>query len=89
MFNPHQKSNFTIICLVATFGISTVSASDFASYRGFDFGMTLAASAKKAGTKESAARTIHQKPALIQELDWRPRSLRWLRQAIKSKSRAT
>lgn len=55
-------------------GISTLCAADFSSYRGFDFGMTLAEGAKKAGTAASAARIIHQKPALIQELDWRPSS---------------
>jgi len=62
------------IAATLVIGISTLSAGDFASYRGFEFGMTLAAGAKKAGTPASAARTIHQKPALIQELDWRPSS---------------
>jgi len=62
------------IAAILVIGISTLSAGDFASYRGFEFGMTLAAGAKKAGTLASAARTIHQKPALIQELDWRPSS---------------
>ena len=62
------------LAAILVIGISTLSAGDFASYRGFDFGMTLAAGAKKAGTAVSVARTIHQKPALIQEVDWRPSS---------------
>jgi hypothetical protein len=55
-------------------GISTLCAVDFSSYRGFQFGMTLAAGAKRAGTTPTVARIVHQHPALIQELDWRPAS---------------
>jgi hypothetical protein len=55
-------------------GMSILSAGDLSSYRGFQFGMTLAAGAKQAGSIASAARVIHQHPALIQELDWRPGS---------------
>ena len=52
-------------------GIATLCGAEFSSYRGFQFGMTLAAGAKRAG---SVMRIIHQRPALIQELDWRPAS---------------
>jgi hypothetical protein len=62
------------IAAILVIGISTLSAADFASYRGFEFGMTLSAGARKAGTSTSTARTIHQKPSLIQELEWRPSS---------------
>ena len=62
------------IAAILVIGISTLSAGDFASYRGFEFGMTLPAGARKAGTSTSAARIIHRKPSLIQELDWRPSS---------------
>ena len=74
MFDPNRKSTGTILGRLGlvVFGISTVCAGDFASYRGFEFGMTLAAGARKAGTSVSVARVIHQKPASIQELDWRP-----------------
>jgi hypothetical protein len=44
-------------------------------YRGMQFGMNLAAAAELSGTKVTEARVDHQKPALIQELDWRPRSV--------------
>jgi hypothetical protein len=47
----------------------------FSGYRGLQFGMNLAAAAELAGTKVTEARVDHQKPALIQELDWRPRSM--------------
>jgi hypothetical protein len=61
--------------LCAVLGTSLLHAADFASYRGFQFGMTLSDAAKQAGLKPAEARTIHQRPALIQELDWQPRSL--------------
>jgi hypothetical protein len=45
---------------------------DLSRYREFQFGMNLPAVAKMAGLKPSAARLIHQRPAVIQELQWRP-----------------
>ena len=52
--------------------MSTLSAADLSSYRGFQFGVSLAAAAKHAGMSPSAAKLAHRRPALIQELDWRP-----------------
>lgn len=48
-------------------------AGDLAAYRGFQFGMDLSSAAKQAGADPGGARAIHQRPMLIQELDWRPR----------------
>jgi hypothetical protein len=47
-------------------------ARDLSSYRDFQLGMDLFAVAKRADMERSEARTIHQRPALIQELEWRP-----------------
>jgi hypothetical protein len=58
-----------ILCGFAT---SMLCAADFSSYRGFQFGMNLSAAAKQAGTNESEVVVAHQRPALIQQLDWRP-----------------
>jgi len=49
-----------------------IHAQDLSIYRGFQFGMSLPAVAKQADVKASDARVIHQRPALIQELEWRP-----------------
>lgn len=49
-----------------------VSAADFAMYRGFQLGGSLDAAVKQAETRTSQAKVIHQRPALIQELEWRP-----------------
>lgn len=40
-------------------------------YREFQFGMDLLAVAKQAEVNPSAARVIHQRPAILQELQWR------------------
>jgi hypothetical protein len=47
--------------------------ADFSHYRGLQFGMGLAAAAKEAGTLSADAKLIHQRPALIQEMEWQPR----------------
>jgi hypothetical protein len=51
----------------------SAKAQDLSRYREFQFGMTLLAVAKQADMKPSEARLIHQRPALIQELEWQPR----------------
>ena len=47
-------------------------SQDLSRYREFQFGMNLPAVAKEAGVKLSEARTLHERPAVIQELEWRP-----------------
>ena len=43
---------------------------DLSRYRGFQFGETLPAVAKQAGLDVSQAKVIHERPALLQELEW-------------------
>ena len=50
-------------------------AQDFSRYREFQFGMNLPAVAKQADVKQSDARAVYQRPAMIEELEWRPQSL--------------
>jgi hypothetical protein len=47
-------------------------ARDLSTYREFHFGMDLAATAEQAGLNVAKAKVIHQRPAVIQELAWRP-----------------
>lgn len=54
---------------------SMLNAGDFSSYRGLQFGANLAITAKQAGTNAAEARQVHQRPALIQEMDWQPAQL--------------
>ena len=49
----------------------SVHAADFSTYRGMQFGMSLSSAATLAGTSPTEARTVHHRPALIQEMDYR------------------
>ena len=49
-----------------------IEPQDLSRYREFQFGMDLAAVAKLVDMRPSEAKVIHQRPALIQELNWQP-----------------
>jgi hypothetical protein len=61
-----------ISALCAALGTSLFAAGDLSTYRGFQFGMDLGSAGKHAGTKPAEIRLLHQRPAVIQELDWQP-----------------
>lgn len=50
-------------------------AGDLSRYRNFELGSNLATVAKQAVADPSQAKVIHSRPALIQELEWRPQPL--------------
>jgi hypothetical protein len=50
-------------------------AADLSRYRNFELGSDLATVAKQAAADPSQAKVIHSRPALIQELNWRPQPL--------------
>lgn len=50
-------------------------APDVSSYRGFQLGASLTAVAKRMGVSPAEARALHRRPALMQELTWRPKPL--------------
>jgi hypothetical protein len=60
--------------LCGVLGTSMLSAADLSTYRGLKLGTSLAAVSKQVGSKSSEARVLHQRPALIQELNWEIRS---------------
>src|SRR5437773_1101962 len=64
--------SITISILGLVLSTPLIHAQDLSRYRGFQFGMNLLAVAKQADMKPSEARVIHQRPAVIQELEWRP-----------------
>jgi len=53
---------------------AALRAEDFSTYRGFQLGQNLQSVAKQAGMKPADATIVHRRPALIQQLDWWPRS---------------
>ncbi|MGH9632062.1 MAG: hypothetical protein ACRD7E_27475 [Bryobacteraceae bacterium] len=52
---------------------SLLGAAELSNYRGFHLGTKLEAAAKQAGVHLSEVRLVHQRPAVIQELESRPR----------------
>ena len=68
------KSALTSLILCGVIAAATVP-SDLSKYRGFQFGTDLPAVARQAGASVSQAKVVHSRPALIQELEWRPQSL--------------
>jgi hypothetical protein len=64
-----------MLCRIATFLICVqpLYAQDAMRYREFELGSRLAAVTALTGVTPSQVKIIHQRPALIQELEWRPR----------------
>jgi len=69
-----QARSLPLVLICAALGTSMLRAGDFSSYRGMEFGASVTTAAKQAGRNVAEARTIHQRPAVIQEMDWQPRS---------------
>jgi hypothetical protein len=69
-----SKSALTLLFVSGVMSAATLTA-DLAQYRGIQFGTDLPAVAKQVGASASEAKVIHSRPALLQELDWRPRGL--------------
>jgi hypothetical protein len=68
-----NRTHIVIIgSLFGILGASALHAADLSVYRGLQFGMSLAAAAKQAGTNTNDVRIVHKRPALMQEIDWRP-----------------
>jgi len=61
----------TFACAAAILG-TTASPADFSRYRDFEIGSSLAEVARTARTAPTEAKTLHTRPALLQELEWRP-----------------
>jgi len=53
---------------------TSLCAADLSSYREVQFGMSLPEVAKQVGMKPSEVKLVHQRPAMIQELEWQPGS---------------
>lgn len=67
-----RGSTLAAAVLAIIFGAASAYPADFSSYRGFHLGASVAASVKQAGADASAVRRIHDRPAVLEELDWRP-----------------
>jgi hypothetical protein len=66
--------SFAILIFCGLLWAPWTYAQDLSRYREFQFGMNLPAVAKQADVKQSDARAVYQRPAMIEELEWRPQS---------------
>jgi hypothetical protein len=69
-----QSQRFLAFMLLPPAQVSAplIPARDLSKYREFQLGMNVLSVAKQADMKPAEARVTHQRPALIQELEWRP-----------------
>ncbi len=67
----------SVLGLLLVIGLTPVHASapDLSRYRDFALGTDLATIARQVSASPSQAKMIHRRPALIQDLSWRPQSL--------------
>lgn len=65
------RCGLTAVCVVLA--LSTVSADDFSSYREFTLGSSVAAVTSVTRIADRDLKTVHSRPALLQEITWQPR----------------
>ena len=70
--NKNAGRVLAVLVFGAMLSNGPVNAQDFSRYRLFRLGSTLSTVAEATNMGPSDARVIHQRPALIQELEWRP-----------------
>jgi len=77
MTNLHRAASRSALAAFLMLGAmsSATIAGDLSRYRNFELGSNLATVAKQAASDPSQAKVIHNRPALIQELEWRPQPL--------------
>jgi len=61
------------LCLSALLFVTTASAQELENYREFRLGSSVAAVSSLTGARASDLHVIHERPALLQDLSWRPR----------------
>jgi len=65
------RGGVSAACIVLA--VSTVSSAELSRYREFDLGSSVAAVTAVTRTADRDLKTIHARPALLQDVTWRPR----------------
>jgi hypothetical protein len=65
--------SFAFLIFVTVLWAQPMFAQEPVRYRDFVMGSNIATVAKAAGVAPAAAKVIHKRPAVMQELEWRPR----------------
>ena len=66
----HARTRAAILCCLLS--APALYSADLSHYRGLQFGMSTAAASKDVGRPAAEAKPVHQRPALIQEMEWQP-----------------
>jgi hypothetical protein len=61
-----------LVLIATTLTLSTFCATELTTYRSFHFGESPTVAGKQPGIRLADMRTMQKRPAMIQELDWRP-----------------
>lgn len=70
----YMKNSLITLCAYIVFlSVQPLDAQDRMSYRDFQLGTDVASIAKQIGTAPSDVKLVHQRPAVMQNLEWRPR----------------
>ena len=72
MTTLNARSLAVSVCVLLLGGSHLAGAQDLSRYREVAFGSSVSAVAAITGTKAEDVKVLHQRPALIQELVWRP-----------------
>lgn len=67
-----QTAAFSRLAIASFLVFGAMSAQDLSKYRTFQLGTDLPAVTAQAGVDAAQVKTIESRPAVIQELDWRP-----------------
>jgi hypothetical protein len=67
-----NQSGVVRMLAFAALSASALFAGDLNSYRGFQLGMNVFEAQKNAGGSAAPIMVVHRRPALIQQLEWRP-----------------
>jgi hypothetical protein len=62
----------TLCAIGLAWSTQALDAQTLSRYRTFDLGSNLAAVSKETGVPPSEAKIVHQRPAVLQDLEWRP-----------------
>jgi hypothetical protein len=65
------RAGASAACLLLA--VSTVSSAELSRYREFELGASLAAVTAVTQTQARDLKTIHSRPAVLQQIEWRPR----------------
>ena len=72
MTTLNARSMTVFVCAVLIGVSQLASAQDLSRYREVAFGSSVSAVVAITGTRAADVKVLHQRPALIQELAWRP-----------------